>query len=340
MTPSEMLTLLGYRLEDPNGDVYTTALKVLMINRAQARVYTELNPHVVPELQNKESDLALDENGAFDTSALTGTVLGGISGGVFDVEESANNYFTNLISFDEYRISVDRSYTFAQSSPRRYILGKKQYYLPSSSTAMTMTAGDSFVVGKKYAIMTYVTGDDFTNIGGTNVTGNTFVATGTSATTFDSSTVSLISFTAGNYYYVKTFAGTDDFTNIGGANASDSRFKATGALATEFLASTLYETSGVNVYYKKQPTQITVADYATESFTVESEQVQDAVTYFAESLCWAVNNDPREEKAAGQAANMIQTLNETIVATDSNMRDDEHLDDNYSVIEPISAWEV
>jgi hypothetical protein len=42
----------------------------------------------------------------------------------------------------------------------------------------------SFVIGRTYKILTYVAGDDFTNIGGTNVSGNVFVATGTSATTW------------------------------------------------------------------------------------------------------------------------------------------------------------
>ncbi len=40
------------------------------------------------------------------------------------------------------------------------------------------------VTGRKYKIVTFATSDDFSNIGGTNVTGNVFVATGTTPTTW------------------------------------------------------------------------------------------------------------------------------------------------------------
>lgn len=229
MTPSEMLTLLGYRLEDPEGDIYTTALKVLMINRAQARVYTELNRHVVPELMAKEAGVSLT-SGAFDATDLSSTPLGGLSGGVISVR--LENYdFTSKISFEEYIESVDRNITFTSSSGKHYFLGSKCYVLP---------------------------------------------------TDYD-----------------------------------------------------------VDVYYKVQPTQITAAGYAGESFTVASELVHDAVAYMAESMCWAVNNDAREGKALEMAANLIQTLNETITATDSNdMTNEDYLEDNRDYILPISAWEV
>jgi len=40
------------------------------------------------------------------------------------------------------------------------------------------------VVGQRYKILLYVAGDNFTNVGGTNVTGNVFVATGTTPTSW------------------------------------------------------------------------------------------------------------------------------------------------------------
>lgn len=46
-----------------------------------------------------------------------------------------------------------------------------------------ITSG-TVVTGRKYKIVNFVTSDDFTNIGGTNVTGNVFVATGTTPTTW------------------------------------------------------------------------------------------------------------------------------------------------------------
>jgi len=52
-----------------------------------------------------------------------------------------------------------------------------------SSTASPLMAG-TLTSGKLYRINAYVSGDDFTNLGGTNVTGNEFVTTGTTPTTW------------------------------------------------------------------------------------------------------------------------------------------------------------
>jgi len=54
-------------------------------------------------------------------------------------------------------------------------------YEGASQTALTT---GSLVVGKEYIIDTFVAGDDFVNVGGTNVTGTVFTATGTSPTTW------------------------------------------------------------------------------------------------------------------------------------------------------------
>lgn len=51
------------------------------------------------------------------------------------------------------------------------------------SKHVTQTSG-VLEVGVSYTIITFVAGDNFTNVGGTNVTGNVFVATGTTPTTY------------------------------------------------------------------------------------------------------------------------------------------------------------
>lgn len=57
-------------------------------------------------------------------------------------------------------------------------------YLCASNTSLT---SGTLVIGKQYIIDTFVAGDDFANVGGTNVTGNEFVATGTTPTTWTNS---------------------------------------------------------------------------------------------------------------------------------------------------------
>ncbi|MFA6358763.1 MAG: hypothetical protein WCY09_08935 [Candidatus Omnitrophota bacterium] len=54
----------------------------------------------------------------------------------------------------------------------------------ASQTALT---SGTLVIGQEYTIDTFVAGDNFTNVGGTNVTGNVFVATGATPTTWANS---------------------------------------------------------------------------------------------------------------------------------------------------------
>lgn len=53
----------------------------------------------------------------------------------------------------------------------------------SSATSGTLTSG------KRYLISTFSSGDDFTNVGGTNLTGNVFTASGTTPTTWTHSSI-------------------------------------------------------------------------------------------------------------------------------------------------------
>src|SRR5258708_39661441 len=57
------------------------------------------------------------------------------------------------------------------------------YANPTSTgdTTLTLSSG-TLTIGTSYAIILYVTGDDFTNVGGTNTTGSIFTATGTTPT--------------------------------------------------------------------------------------------------------------------------------------------------------------
>ena len=64
---------------------------------------------------------------------------------------------------------------FSSGAPMSY------KYLGASQTNLTSGV---LIVRKQYIIDTFVAGDDFTNVGGTNVTGNTFISTGTTPTTW------------------------------------------------------------------------------------------------------------------------------------------------------------
>jgi len=66
--------------------------------------------------------------------------------------------------------------------------GVREYTALLSETGYSATSG-ALISGQTYYIASYVAGDDFANVGGTNVTGNTFVASGTTPTTWTNSSI-------------------------------------------------------------------------------------------------------------------------------------------------------
>ena len=50
MTTAEMNTILGDRMEDSAGDLFSTTIKERYLNRAQDKVIQALNPHLLTDL--------------------------------------------------------------------------------------------------------------------------------------------------------------------------------------------------------------------------------------------------------------------------------------------------
>lgn len=68
------------------------------------------------------------------------------------------------------------------------LLGKElaDLLIAYNAVAQTSQASGALVIGTSYYITTYVAGDDFTNVGGTNTAGTYFIATGTTPTSWAS----------------------------------------------------------------------------------------------------------------------------------------------------------
>ena len=73
------------------------------------------------------------------------------------------------------------------------------------SKHVTQTSG-VLEVGVSYTILDFQTGDNFTNVGGTNVTGNVFTATGTTPTTYTNGST-LAKYVTQSYTYADLTAG-------------------------------------------------------------------------------------------------------------------------------------
>lgn len=83
--------------------------------------------------------------------------------------------------------------------------------------SLTITSG-SLVVGATYQMITYNAGDDFTNVGGTNSSGGTFVATGTTPTRWTNGSIIGVYKTTIAFTFNNTDAARVVYVGIGGDN--------------------------------------------------------------------------------------------------------------------------
>ena len=125
MTNNEMLSLLGIRLEDPSGDLFTNATKLLLLNVAQDKVIQLLNHNALMDLHHVRSNVANEQDSILNerfidttSSVFTGvnTIFGGIHG-IQAIKRTNSSVFYSKISI--YRnlknISIIRnSYTVSR----------------------------------------------------------------------------------------------------------------------------------------------------------------------------------------------------------------------------------
>lgn len=111
------------------------------------------------------SSVSITAGAPTDQSNATPLYFAGTSAG-----RTAGTY-TRLITFNR-ALSAAEVLSLYQNG----VADADKYGSQTAQTSGTVTTG------KKYRINTYVAGDDFTNIGGTNVSGNEFTATGTTPT--------------------------------------------------------------------------------------------------------------------------------------------------------------
>ena len=67
MTTSELLTILGDRMEDSSGDLFSEAIKLRYLNRAQDKVIQLLNPHLLTDLHVLKTGITMSTDTNVDT---------------------------------------------------------------------------------------------------------------------------------------------------------------------------------------------------------------------------------------------------------------------------------
>lgn len=104
------------------------------------------------------------------------------------VDATAGGIYRKKLALDDVSNFNQAKLVFNASNFGDYITNQQdvEYFIPRSTTSSAQTSGP-LVVGAVYRINSYVAGDDFTNVGGTNAFGDIFKATGTTPTTWTNS---------------------------------------------------------------------------------------------------------------------------------------------------------
>lgn len=148
-------------------------------------------------------------------------------------------------------------------------------YVGASQTAQT---SGTLTIGKKYRINTFVAGDDFVNVGGTNVSGNEFVATGTTPTTWTNSS-SLVK--AGNVLDLQgTNATASTWYDASGNTLNGTTSGSPVVLSDEQVGNlTVNQTLDAKVIYSNTSTTSIPNATATTVFTLTDGEVGILLVY-------------------------------------------------------------
>ena len=135
MTTAAMLTVLGDRLEDTAGDLYSDTVKLRYLNIAQDKLIQLLNPHLLTELQVIKTNISLltdnDVDSHFksyfvpDSSTLTSAPFGGALG-VIGIRVS-NDMFIRKISFDMAKDFSTGYVGFSATEPVYFVFKNRIY---------------------------------------------------------------------------------------------------------------------------------------------------------------------------------------------------------------------
>ena len=147
---TDLLTLMGHKLEDPDEDLFTSAIKLLFLNEGQRQVVKKLKRQLLNDLDGESLNQTLDENGAYDYSGLS--PYGGLKG-VDRIKMVDTGKYADRISFSEYREYLNSNIQFYSDRPKYYVRGTNLY--PIFITDPNDVASGSIAEGQKYKVIDY-----------------------------------------------------------------------------------------------------------------------------------------------------------------------------------------
>ena len=136
MTTAEMNTILGDRMEDTAGDLFSDTIKERYLNRAQDKVIQALNPHLLTDLQILKTGITMSTDSSVDThfksyfiptqaGALDSEPFGGPLG-ILGIRIT-NSSFIRKISFDMAKDFTTGYISFSGTEPVYFVFKNRIY---------------------------------------------------------------------------------------------------------------------------------------------------------------------------------------------------------------------
>lgn len=136
MTTAEMNTILGDRMEDSAGDLFSTTIKERYLNRAQDKVIQALNPHLLTDLHVLKTGISMSTDNDVDThfksyfiptnaGALDSDPFGGPLG-ILGIR-IANSNFIRKVSFDMAKDFSTGLVSFSGTEPVYFVFKGRIY---------------------------------------------------------------------------------------------------------------------------------------------------------------------------------------------------------------------
>lgn len=136
MTTVEMNTILGDRMEDSAGDLFSDTIKERYLNRAQDKVIQALNPHLLTDLHVLKTGISMSTDNDVDThfkSYFTPTVTGDLASepfggplGILGIRINDSN-FIRKVSFDMVKDFTTGYVSFSGTEPVYFVFKGRIY---------------------------------------------------------------------------------------------------------------------------------------------------------------------------------------------------------------------
>jgi len=162
MTTATMLTILGDRMEDSAGDLFSDTIKERYLNRAQDKVIQALNPHLLTDLHVLKTGISMSTDNDVDThfksyfiptnaGALDSDPFGGPLG-ILGIRIASSN-FIRKVSFDMVKDFTTGYVSFSGTEPVYFVFKGRVYIYNNTANV------DCYYIKEPTALATGSTGD-------------------------------------------------------------------------------------------------------------------------------------------------------------------------------------